>query len=455
MSEAEWRTSPGSNLTGSVEDEPAAASAAVHSQRSHVTLRKYWWIPLITFVLGAAAAVIVILNQPPTFVSKASMWETLKIRLPEGSLFTEDVQNFLGTQTALLQSPRLRELALSRMRAAGTNVVIPLDKDREPLVVDLRVTQSAKSSVFLLEACSAEPAYTRDYLNALMEAYLEYKKDVRKMISGGTLASITEEVKKAERDVKDSQEILTAFQKTNNLAILEEEGKIAGGYLARLKTQLSDLQLEHRFLQAATADRSNPGDTNKFAFEVSTLTTLPGSTAGPGLQIQNREQLASTLWANAIKTENVLAQIKEWETKVVVANSEMAEAERLKVIVQRSQAIYDRLVVLVQNVGISRNIDQETLSVLEQASPAKRSYRTEMTIAGLGPFGGFALGVGMIAVAKVRGRRCAASAVQTLTDQAKYSNAAERLKQLKTLCEQSLLSKEAYDRKAAEIIESL
>jgi hypothetical protein len=40
------------------------------------------------------------------------MWDTEKLRLPDGNLFSEDAQNFLGTQTELLQSITLRQEAL-------------------------------------------------------------------------------------------------------------------------------------------------------------------------------------------------------------------------------------------------------------------------------------------------------------------------------------------------------
>ena len=131
------------------------------------------------------------------------MWETVKLRLPEGSLFAEDVQNFLGTQTELLQSAALRDLALARLRATGTNVAVPLGKDGQPLPVHVRVTGSAKSSVFMLEATSSHAAYTQDYLDALMNVYLEYKRNIRKLVSGDTLASITAQVQRQEQELKE------------------------------------------------------------------------------------------------------------------------------------------------------------------------------------------------------------------------------------------------------------
>lgn len=424
-------------------------------QKFLALLLKFWWVPVITLVLALGGAVAYVFWQPPTFVSRARMWETVKLRLPEGSMFSEDVANFLGTQTELLQSVRLRDLTLARLRAASTNSVIPLGKDGEPLPVSIRVSASAKSSVFVLEATGSQAAYIQAYLDALMDAYLDYKKNVRQLVSGGTLASITEQVQKAERDLRNEQDILTVFGRTNNLAILQEEATVAGGYLTRLKTELSDLELEDRLLKAAAQEAdSATSATNKANLDVTAFTSLPGSTpkgaaatehqtASQELEVlkiqkerlskylrpkhpkmvkldadidraekllevvrrQSREQLASSQGVNRLKTENVLASIKEWEAKVVEANVQISEAERLKVNVQRAQSIYDRLALLVQNVGISRNIDQETLAILEQASAPKRSYSKEQSTLVMAGVGGLGLGLGLIFLLAVRDDR--------------------------------------------------
>jgi len=220
-------------------------------------LLKYWWIPVLTLAIGLGAGMGYVFWKEPTYVSKASMWETMKMRLPEGALFSEDVQNFLGTQSELLQSLTLRDQALARMRSS-TNAAspIPVGKDGQPLPVAIRVSGSSKSSVFTIEASSANQRFTQTYLNALMLAYLEYKKNVRSVVSGDTLASIAELVQQKERDLKGGQDALMAFERTNNSVILQEEGTVLGGYLARLTTQLSDLQLEARLLNA-TAYETN------------------------------------------------------------------------------------------------------------------------------------------------------------------------------------------------------
>jgi succinoglycan biosynthesis transport protein ExoP len=446
---------PDYQITGPMDDMAVPASSH-RIKRFLGFLLKYWWIPLITLVIGVAAEAAYVYWKEPTFVSRASMWETMKLRLPEGPMFSEDVQNFLGTQSELLQSRTLRDQALTRLRAStNTASSIPVGTDGQPLPVAIRVAGSAKSSVFVIEANSSNPLFTQTYLDALMQAYLDYKKNVRKVISGDTLASISEQVQKWERDLKTEQDALMAYERTNNLVILQEEGTVLGGYLARLKTQLSDLELEARLLNA-TAYETNQAS----AVGTNTTANLPdlaaavGSTPSSGASSerqktsqevellkmqrekfskylrpkhpkmvkldadieraeklqeiyarQTRDQLFASRQANQLKIENLLASITEWEGKVVAANSRIAEAQRLRLNVQRVQSVYDRLVSLVQNVGISRNIDQESLAILEPASPVKRSYTAEKSGLTLAIFGGLAAGLGIVFLIGVRDDR--------------------------------------------------
>jgi capsular exopolysaccharide synthesis family protein len=442
----------GYDLIDTPEDYSAPASP-FRIQKFIAFLRKYWWVPVLTLTLALGAATGYFLLAPPTFVSSAAMWETEKMRLPEGALFTEDPQNYLGTQTELLRSGRMRQLTLARLQAAGTNTV-PLGKDGKPLGVKLKVTQAPKSSVFVVEASSSNPAYTQAYLDSLMNEYLEYKKNIRKVVSGDTLASISEQVLRLERDLKADQDALTTFEQSNNLAILQEEGTIAGGYLARLKTQLSDYKLESQLLEATALeqDLNGAGTTN---FAGSLVDSLRAQNSAPSaatverqsafqqvelLKIeraklskylrpkhpkivkldadiergqkllelyhnQNRGQLATTRQALKMRADSVQASIKEWEVKVVDANARIAEAEHLRLNVSRTQGLYDRLVGLLQNVDISRNIDQETLAILESASPAARTYKQELAALALAILGGLALGAGIIALITIRDDR--------------------------------------------------
>jgi hypothetical protein len=130
----------------------------------------YRWLP---WPLVPPRPIAIFFHTPPTFVSDGSMWETEKLRLPDGAAFADgqdnsfDRNNYLGTQDELLHSKMMRELTLNRMQAFATNQ-IKLDKDGNPLPVDIQVFSSPKSSVYTVEARSANPAFTSAYLDALM-----------------------------------------------------------------------------------------------------------------------------------------------------------------------------------------------------------------------------------------------------------------------------------------------
>ena len=420
-------------------DGPGATGTSLRVRRFLIFLLKFWWIPVLTLAVGLVIEAAYVHWKQPSFISKASMWETMKLTLPQGDVFSEDMQDYMGTLSGLLQSETLRQNALASLRTLPNNGGIVLGKDGEPLLVDIQVSGKPKSSVFIIQATSPNPLFTQNYLNAIMQAYLDYKKNARQQVSGDTLASISDQMQRWERDLNTEQDELLAFERTNNLAILQEEATVAGSYLTKLKTELSDLQLEARLLDATT---NNPDLAASGMFGVnSDMPSAPSAGAAsdqqsPQNQVallklereklskylrpkhpkivkldadieraeqlqaiyqhQNRDQLTVAKQANQLKTENVLASIKEWEAKVTEANTSIGEADRLKLNVDRTQSVYDRLALLVQNVGISRDIDQETLAILEPALPAKRSYSSEKSGLVLAIVGGLAAGLGIV-----------------------------------------------------------
>ena len=425
-------------------------------------LRRHWWVPVLATVVTAGVAIGYISWSPPTYVSVARLWETEKLRLPEGAAFTGDAQNYYGTQMELLRSVKMQQMVLTRLQSSRTNV-IALGDDNSPLKVGLRVTQAPKSTVFAVEASCANPEYAQAFLNALMQEYVEYRRNIRKLVSGDTLASISDQVLRLERELKSDQDALTAFQRTNNLAILQEEGTVAACYLARLKTQVSDYKLESQLLEATELDQgwTKAGQTNGGAFLAESLTRPTSASATEAsdrrtamkefellkaqqqrlskflrpkhpkivklandieraqtliemYRSQSAEQLAAARQALKMRIESVQTAIKEWEVKVVDANNQMAEAEHLKLNMGRSQTLYDRLVVLLQNVDISRNIDQETLAILETASPAVRTYKQELTLSSVALLMGLVIGFGIVLIVDLRDDRF--SAIAEVTD---------------------------------------
>src|SRR5579859_4325912 len=81
-------------------------------------LAKHWWVLLATAATGLAAETLIARCENPQFVSCGRMIVNLKLSIPEGSLYTEELNNFLGTQAALMQSGLVLNRAHSRVMSA-------------------------------------------------------------------------------------------------------------------------------------------------------------------------------------------------------------------------------------------------------------------------------------------------------------------------------------------------
>src|SRR2546430_15853745 len=102
----------------------APANRFVSASRLHgrlhrwwLLVRRYWWVNVLVLVLVLGPVGFLTFNSPPAYESKARMWLTGKLDIYEGRLYTEELINFLGTQTELLRSPAIQGRALARLRS--------------------------------------------------------------------------------------------------------------------------------------------------------------------------------------------------------------------------------------------------------------------------------------------------------------------------------------------------
>src|SRR5262245_36350205 len=220
------------------------------------TLRRKWWIVLVGAILPVGPTFYYLRNQPVEYVSKARMWVRGSFRMSDVGQYTEDVQNFYGTQIELMKSPYILQRAVDRVKASNPNLQQPKDEQGVPAIPLIRVSQAPKSALFILEAHSSSAAYAQAYLDALMDEFLAYKKEVRTATSGDALASVSTQVYKQENELKQEQEKFSQFQRENNVALLEENLRGGGSQLSILNSQLAMLKLELQLLDAAAIEQS-------------------------------------------------------------------------------------------------------------------------------------------------------------------------------------------------------
>jgi len=392
-------------------------------------LGRHWWLLALGIVLGGAAQGVVLFFSPPSFVSIGRMIVSIRLSIPEGSVYTEELSNFLGTQAALMQSPAVKNRAHARVMSQRPELMA------HPVV--LKVSVLPKTTIFVLEATGDNDKYTEAFLQACMEEYINLKRELRAQTSDTTLAGLTEEVLRLEKELRKSDEELVAFQSTNSVVLLQDQGNSAGHYLGALNQRWAALKSEHELMQSLTADqnldrqqqasgiaslpeelpdkrfRGGDSGTDSDYFKVKQQVLLLkaeqedlGQYLRPkhpkmialGEEVARRErllniyrqqgveQLESRKNSLALEIKNLEKDVKEWDAKSLEISWKMAEYQRLKANSQRIQALYERLLATMQTLDVNKEISPESVTIMDKASaafPGRPGLAKQLLIAGL------------------------------------------------------------------------
>jgi capsular exopolysaccharide synthesis family protein len=378
---------------------------------------KFWWITLFTTAAGLAVASWLVFQQREVFVSTGRMMVSGRINIQQGASFSEELANFFGTQIELMRSAEVREKAASRLAAREPQL--------QPVPVSLTVSQLPQTSIFVLSTTGSEPQFTQKMLDAIMQEYVAAKKEMRSSKSDSTQMAIVDEISRVERDMSQGESELLAFQKESNVGYLEQEGNSAGAYLATLNRQLADLKTQYELLASLDIDQivektqkepAQAGDSAARAVDPDS-DSLFANALGPeeeylqakqrlsllkaqrdefakvlrpkhpqmvelGRQISEQETLIASFRSQSVERlksrreaikhqiDTLESAIKEWSAKALSLSQRLAEYNRIKASVDRSKGLYDRLVNNLHDVDVTRNVDQDLVSVLEKASPA-------------------------------------------------------------------------------------
>ncbi|MEO6054249.1 MAG: polysaccharide biosynthesis tyrosine autokinase [Chthoniobacterales bacterium] len=440
--------SPGTDATAEGLNAPEKAEQLrTRFIRYKNVLFGWWWIPALTLSAGLCLQGWLVLSKPIQYQSAGRIIVSGKVSLPEGSVFSEEVMNFFGTQQELMQSAEVQRRA--------TATVQSLRPDLEPIPVQLAVSYIPRTAIFQLNVTGSSPEYVQAYLDAIMEQYIALRRSMVSEKSQSTLSAITEELSRLQTELDKGQDELFEWQKKNNSILLQEEGNSAGKYLADLKRQLAALQTQYRLLETLSLDQ-NLDRASVQNSEVPTAADRSSNARGIDSQLidnvvsngpvaeylrarqqlylleaenrnlsetyrddhpvmiaekkkivqqqklieilkeQSAEQFESRKNALRIEIETKKTDIAVWEDKALDLSKRMGEFERLKAKVDRLKALYEKLVASVQNVDVNANIQQDVVSIMEYASAPGEIRPPLIKEMFMGGFGGLALGFGIL-----------------------------------------------------------
>ncbi len=107
--------------------QPRSHTADRYAWRAHFISRlnrlknlmtSKWWIPVLALGTGLTINGLMWRSERPVYISSGRMIVSIKLSLPEGSVYNEELNNFLGTQAALMQSGVVLNRAYAGVAAA-------------------------------------------------------------------------------------------------------------------------------------------------------------------------------------------------------------------------------------------------------------------------------------------------------------------------------------------------
>jgi polysaccharide biosynthesis transport protein len=413
--------------------------AHFHARLSRYTslLRRKWWVLILGALVGVGIQSVRHVTAVPLFASLGRMIVSIKLNIAEGSVYTEELSNFLGTQAALMQSGVVINRAHSKAMAQEPNL-------KEPPPVSLKVTVLPKTTIFVLQTTGSDPQYTTNFLQACMDEYILVKKRMREETSDTTVLGLTEEVKHLEGELREKDAVLVDFQRTNTVLLSQEQGNSAGTYLAALNQRLATLKSEYELVQSLTVDQNinrreeaggmqlpvigatgksmtvgaDQKDVDYFKAKQQLMllqseqeemgryfkTNHPKMVAMSEeiarreqllkiYRLQSTEQLEGKKAALALEIQNLEKDVAQWNAKTLDIQGKLAELQRLKADAARTQALYDRLLATMQSLDVNKGITPESVTIMEKASAAYRDQTGVRKQVAVGGLVGVALGI--------------------------------------------------------------
>lgn len=380
--------------------------------RARNLLKRFWWVLLATVSVAITIQAFLELRRDPVYLSTARLMVSGQIVMPEGQIYREEFNRFYDTQINLMLSGRVRSGAYARMSA--------MHPEMERRAVQLHAFVQPDTSIFVLQARSTDPEYCRLYLDSAIDEYINFRKEMRSQTSEGAYLAITEELLGLEEQIEQQESRIVDFKKVNNVAFIQERVDSIGSRLVSLNNQLADLRSEYRLLStlpleqqlegAAGGDGGPPPTPDGGGSAIAALSGNPDYIEAKqtvykleaelrefsqylkpkhpkiiqlNMNIERMESRLKAILEQSAKrleeAKNILkiriagkeAEIEQLEAEALEYQARLGDFEQLSSRLNLLKSSYQRLQERLNSIGINTNLEQETMGVLERASPAR------------------------------------------------------------------------------------
>ena len=436
-------SAPAGLSTGS---NPSLSSSVWNKlHRYRCLLAKYWWVLLLTTSLALCMTAYFQMNKPTTYTSSAKLSLNVENRPTmvdaQGSAPSQDPETMLATQVTYIQtSAKVHQNANDILQAKYPGLpATPVD-----------ILPVPKNTILTLIATGTEPRYTQAYLQATIEGYFAYRKELQGSNQTPFLETLKEQIAGIHEKLTQDNAALIQFQRENP-TIYGPEDK-TNETLDTLRQKRDALQADYDRLKLMTPeqgiDRESASSANRNSGNASSGGLSPTTQIALDLdssQAEYRQALAQIAdiqpqldllskdmtpkhpriiaLTTALETQQrrikaalenarqridgatkfAATQIKDLEAKIKIAEPEALDArvkraqfDQLNETKKRDQATEDRLTTSLSSNNLSIKTTPETIFIMENASPASAVLAPWAKAIAMALLLGLAVGVGIL-----------------------------------------------------------
>jgi uncharacterized protein involved in exopolysaccharide biosynthesis len=128
----------------------------------------------------------------------------------------------------------MKRHALERVRALHPDL-----KDKD---VGIHASQIKGSTMIGVQALSEDRRYAQVFLDALLDEFVAFRQAVREQSGGKVLQKLSQEAVTAQKVMEDRVAELAEFKRSNNLMVLTNGNNQGAQLLAKMQSQLEELQ---------------------------------------------------------------------------------------------------------------------------------------------------------------------------------------------------------------------
>jgi succinoglycan biosynthesis transport protein ExoP len=227
---------------------PLSAGFGLKLYRYKSLIRRHWWVLTLTIGLGLAYEGFVLFKKPQLFESSSQLLvreEFLTGATRDAGSFQDPFGNLFGTSVEQLKSTVVLDKAKSVLALEAPD-----------LSGDVTITSSStpRTNIFVVKGTGTNPEYTRRFVDAVVEEFLDLRKQGRDETVSKVKVALTGEADRLRKELEEKQGKFQAFIQDNNMAFWAEQGKSAALFLSGLKNQQAQLLNEMQRLQNLTPD---------------------------------------------------------------------------------------------------------------------------------------------------------------------------------------------------------